>query len=74
MCQTRFFDFKNNRKYYSKQKAGASDQTLQAEGSRDFFESLGKAAKKGGLKQLNKLDRALEIATNKWSAAASEKP
>ena len=65
LCQTRFFGFKYNRKYYSKQKAGASDQTLQAEGWRDFFESLGKAAKKGGMKQLNKLDRAFEIATNK---------
>ena len=50
-----------------------SDQTIQAE-LRDFFKHLGKAAKKTAKKILNTPGRALEIAANIRTAAASKNP
>ena len=51
-----------------------SDQTIQAEGLGDFFKHLGKAAKNVGKKILNNPARALEIAANIGTAAASKNP
>ena len=51
-----------------------SDQTIQAEGLGDFFRSVGKAAKNVGKKILNNPGRALEIAANIGTAAASKNP
>ena len=51
-----------------------SDQTINGEGLDDFFKHLGKAAKNVGKKILNNPDRALEIAANIGTAAASENP
>ena len=55
-----------------------SDQTIQAEGLGDFFKHLGKAtakaAKHVGKKILNNPGRALEIAANIGTAAASKNP
>ena len=51
-----------------------SDQTIQAEGLGDFFRSVGKAAKNVGKKILNNPGRALEIAANIGTAAASRNP
>ena len=51
-----------------------SDQTIQAEGLGDFFKHLGKAAKNVGKKILNNPGRALEIAANIGTAAASKNP
>ena len=55
-----------------------SDQTIQAEGLGDFFRSVGKetakAAKNVGKKKLNNPGRALEIAANIGTAAASNNP
>ena len=51
-----------------------SDQTIQAEGLGDFFRSVGKAAKNVGKKILNKSGRALTIAANIGTAAASKNP
>ena len=51
-----------------------SDQTIQAEGLGDFFKHLGSAAKNVGKKILNNPGRALEIAANNGTAAASKNP
>ena len=51
-----------------------SDQTIQAEGLGDFFKHLGKAAKNVGKKILNNPSRALEIAANIGTAAATKNP
>ena len=51
-----------------------SDQTIQAEGFCDFFKHLGSAAKNVGKKILNNPGRALEIAANIGTAAASKNP
>ena len=51
-----------------------SDQTIQAEGLGDFFRGIGKAAKSFGKKILNNPGRALELAANIGTAAASKNP
>ena len=51
-----------------------SDQTIQAEGLGDFFRGIGKAAKNVGKKILNNPGRALELAANIGTAAASKNP
>ena len=51
-----------------------SDQTIQAEGLGNFFKHLGSAAKNVGKKILNNPRRALEIAANIGTAAASKNP
>ena len=51
-----------------------SDQTIQAEGLGDFFRGIGKAAKSVGKKILNNPGRALELAANIGTAAASKNP
>ena len=51
-----------------------SDQTIQAEGLGDFFRGIGKAAKSVGKKMLNNPGRALELAANIGTAAASKNP
>ena len=51
-----------------------SDQTIQAEGLGDFFRGTGKAAKSVGKKILNNPGRALELAANIGTAAASKNP
>ena len=51
-----------------------SDQTIQAEGLGDFFKHLGSAAKNVEKKILNNPGRALEIAANIGTAAASKNP
>ena len=51
-----------------------SDQTIQAEILGDFFKHLGSAAKNVGKKILNNPGRALEIAANIGTAAASKNP
>ena len=49
-----------------------SDQTISAEGLSDFFKDIGKAAKNVGKKILNNPGRALELAANIGTAAASK--
>ena len=51
-----------------------SDQTNSAEGLGDFFKHIGKAAKNVGKKVLNNPGRALELAANIGTAAASKNP
>ena len=51
-----------------------SDQTIEAEGLKDFFRGVGKAAKNVGKKILNNPTRALEIASNIATAAATKNP
>ena len=51
-----------------------SDQTIQAEGLGDFFRGIGKAAKNVEKKILNNPGRALELAANIGTAAASKNP
>ena len=51
-----------------------SDQAIQAEGLGDFFKHNGKAAKHVGKKILNYPGRALELAANIGTAAASKNP
>ena len=51
-----------------------SDQTINGEGMGDFFKHIGKAAKNVGKKILNNPGRALEIAANIGTAAASKNP
>ena len=51
-----------------------SDQTIQAEGLGDFYRGIGKAAKNVGKKILNNPGRALELAANIGTAAASKNP
>ena len=51
-----------------------SDRTINAEDLGDFFKHLGSAAKNVGKKILNNPGRALEIAANIGTAAASKNP
>ena len=51
-----------------------SDQTIQAEGLGDFFRDIGKGAKSVAMKILNNPGRALELAANIGTAAASKNP
>ena len=51
-----------------------SDQTIQAEGLGDFFRGVEKAAKTVGRKILNNPGKALELAANIGTAAASKNP
>ena len=51
-----------------------SDRTINGEGLGNFFKYLGKAAKSVGKKILNNPGRALEIAANIGTAAASKNP
>ena len=51
-----------------------SDRTINGEGLGDFFKHLGSAAKNVGKKILNNPGRALEIAANIGTAAASKNP
>ena len=51
-----------------------SDATIEAEGLKDFFKSVGKATVNFGKKVANNLVRALEIASKIGSAAASRNP
>ena len=51
-----------------------SDRTIIGEGLGDFFKHLGSAAKNVGKKILNIPGRALEIAANIGTAAASKNP
>ena len=51
-----------------------SDQTIQAEGLGDFSRGIGKAAKSVGKKILNNPGRALKLAANIGTAAASNNP
>ena len=51
-----------------------SDQTIQAVGLGDFFRGKGKAAKSVEEKILNNPGRALELAANIGTAAASKNP
>ena len=48
------------------------DATIEAEGLKDLFESVGKATVNFGKKVVNNPVRALEIASKIGSAAASE--
>ena len=51
-----------------------SDATIEAEGLKDFFKSVGKATVNFGKKFANNPIRALEIANKIGSAAASRNP
>ena len=51
-----------------------SDATIEAEGTKDFFKSVGKATVNFGKKVANKPVRAIEIASKIGSAAASRNP
>ena len=51
-----------------------SDATIEAEGLKDFFKSVGKATVNFGKKVANNAVRALEIASKIGSAAASRNP
>ena len=51
-----------------------SDATIEAEGLKDFFKSVGKATVNFGKKVANNPVRALEIASKIGSAAASRNP
>ena len=51
-----------------------SDATIEAEGMKDFFKSVGKATVNFGKKFANNPVRALEIASKIGSAAASGNP
>ena len=51
-----------------------SERTIDGEGLADFFKHLGSAAKNVGKKILNNPGRALEIAANIGTAAASKNP
>ena len=51
-----------------------SGQTIEAEGLRDFFRGVGKAAKNVGKKILKNPGRALELAASIGTAAASKNP
>ena len=51
-----------------------SDATIEAEGLKDFFKSVGKAKVNFGNKVANNPVRALEIASKIGSAAASRNP
>ena len=51
-----------------------SDATIEAEGLKDFFKSVGKATVNFGKKVASNPERALEIASKIGSAAASRNP
>ena len=51
-----------------------SDATIEAEGLKDFFKSVGRATVNFGKKVANNPVRALEIASKIGSAAASRNP
>ena len=51
-----------------------SDATIEAEGLKDFFKSVGKATVNFGKKVADNPVRALEIASKTGSAAASRNP
>ena len=51
-----------------------SDATIEAEGLKDFFKSVGRATVNFGKKVANNAVRALEIASKIGSAAASRNP
>ena len=51
-----------------------SDATIEAEGLKDFFKSVGKATVNYGKKVANNPIRALEIASKIGTAAASRNP
>ena len=51
-----------------------SDVTIEAEGLKDFFKSVGRATVNFGNKVANNPVRALEIASKRGSAAASRNP
>ena len=51
-----------------------SDATIEAEGLKDFFKSVGRATVNFGKKVANNSVRALEIASKIGSAAASRNP
>ena len=51
-----------------------SDATIEAEGLKDFFKSVGKATVNFGKKVASSPVRALEIASKIGSAAASRNP
>ena len=51
-----------------------SDATIEAEGLKDFFKSVGRATVNFGKKAANNPVRALEIASKIGSAAASRNP
>ena len=51
-----------------------SEQTINGEGLGNFFKHLGSAAKNVGKKILNNPGRALELAANIGTAAASKNP
>ena len=51
-----------------------SDATIEAEGLKDFFKSVGKATVNFGTNVANNPVRALEIASKIGSAAASRNP
>ena len=51
-----------------------SDETIEAEGLKDFFKSVGRATVNFGKKVANNPVRALEIASKIGSAAASRNP
>ena len=51
-----------------------SDQTIQAEGLGEFFRGVGKAPKNVGKKLLYNPGKALELAANVGTAAASKNP
>ena len=51
-----------------------SDATIEAEGLKDFFKSVGKATVNFGKNVANNPVRALEIASKKGSVAASRNP
>ena len=51
-----------------------SDATIEAEGVKDFFESVGQATVKFGKKVANNPVRALEIASKIGSTVASRNP
>ena len=51
-----------------------SDATIEAEGLKDFFKSVGRATVNFGKKVANNLVRALEIASKIGSGAASRNP
>ena len=51
-----------------------SERTIEGEGLGDFFKHLGSAAKNVGKKILNNPARAIEIAANIGTAAASKNP
>ena len=51
-----------------------SDATIEAEGLKDFFKSVGKATVSFGKKVANNPVRALEMASKRGSATASRNP